>query len=185
MIRKCYSIQKSVIEVYKNNAFVGYYSGKSPQGGIFYGDLQNAELNTENHNNRVCEYLNSNHGGELCFWPKRIMEHHTDLYYHENEDFNRDDIRVLWVICVKEHPDSKSVFIMNINSSKLVVKEETEEILHGFITTTEIDKAHAFKEKKRVETICKNLSRKCNNQYVFYPERFYVRKVKELELIDC
>lgn len=188
MIRKCYSSQKFVIEVYKDNALVGYYSGKDQQGNICYGDLQKAVIDTENHNTRLCDYLRINYGEELQFRSKGIIIHHTYYFYHEDEVFDCVNIKVLWVIRMKDNFGSESLFIKGISPKPVFVNKtrKWKIFLKAFDTTSEIVEAYNFKKYKIIcESICKQLSGKCDNQYEFYPERFYVRDEKIIELMNC
>lgn len=184
MIKKIYSINKFVVELFKDNTFVGYYSGKDQQGNILYGNLQNAKLCTENHKNRICEDLNNNYREEWQFKSKEVIDHHTDYFYHKDEDFDYNDIRVLWIICRKTHSNEESVFLKDIQSKTVFIKKKKTEIIHKFETTTDIDEAHVFKGERRPKMICKELSHYYKEQYEFYPQRFYIRREEEVELVD-
>ena len=166
----------SVIEVHKDSEFLGFYTGQDREFKVHYSPkLTDAIVaKTAKFSEHRLSSLRKYHGDVFSFINVDCMEKLTTTYYDDYDERSPKKVNVFFIIRIRNKTD------MLLEPSYLS-KYDKNDI--SFESSLNIDKAIMTGERKAWYT-ARWLSRKYGDDYDFYLERLFVRKDKEISIIE-
>ena len=176
METKVFRRNVSVIEVRKDSDFLGYYTGRDRNGVVHYDERLSKAMVIKT--NKGCEHflfnLNKFQGNEFSFTKVDCLESFITTYYDEYDEVNPKKVDLNYIIRLKKKADllSEPSYL-----SKFDKKEKT------FESSLNIEKAIMVGESHS-ERLLYHLTRKYGDKYEFYKEKLFIKKDREIIIID-
>ena len=164
-----------VIEVYKDSEFLGFYTGRDKQDIIHY-DKSFASamvIRTPKGGEHILYNLKKHHGDEFSFTKVDCMETFTTTYYDDYDNVNPKKVGAYYTIRIKSKTDILS------EPGYLSKYDKTD---NSFESSLNIEKAIMTGEYGSNKMLY-HLSRKYEDKYVFYVDRLFVEKNRNIRII--
>jgi len=165
----------SVIEVYKDSEFLGFYTGRDNQDIIHY-DKSFASamvIRTPKGGEHILYNLEKHYGDEFSFKMVDCTGTYTTIYYDDYDGVRSNNTTAHFIIRIKSKSDmlSEPSYLSSYDKSDI-----------SFDSSLNIEKAK-MTSKHKAWNVARQLSRKYGDEYYFYLERLFVRKDKEISII--
>lgn len=172
MIKKNYGRKVFLIEVSLNNKVLGYYAGKDRDYRIIVKGIDDAMMfkNEKSVRHNVAHQDRYNNGG-FVFRAIEAEETKTKIYYDEYD--NVEQMNALYTIRIKVKSD------MLLEPGYLSKYDKTD---NSFESSLNIEKAIMTGEYGSNKMLY-HLSRKYEDKYVFYVDRLFVEKNRNIRII--
>ena len=173
MIKKNYGRKVFLIEVSLNNKVLGYYAGKDRDYRIIVKGIDDAMLfkNEKSVRHNVAHQERYNNSG-FVFRAIEAEETKTKIYYDEYD--NVEQMKALYNIRIKVKSDMLS---------ELGYLSKYDKHDNSFESSLNIEKA-IMSGQYRINNMLYHLSRKYADKYVFYVDRLFVYKNRDIKIIS-
>ena len=165
----------SIIEVYHQSQFLGFYSGKDDENNVLYGELNKAStIKIDKAAEHIFNNLVKYYGERFSFRIRKAFEVRKTTYYDEYEQEEWEGQRgVHSIIRVKLKSD------MLLEPKYLSSYDKATGV---FNLSSRISKAMLY-AKKRALNICKALTLLYHEDYIFEQEQIFIKEERTIELI--
>ena len=176
METKVFRRNVSVIEIRKGSEFLGYYLGQDRNYNVHYSlKLADAIVaKTAKYSEHRLFRLNKYHGDEFSFKNVDCMETITTIYYDDYDVVDPKKVEAYYIVRIKNKKDM-------LSEPSYLSKYDKKDISFG--SSLNIEKAIMIGEHKAWNT-ARYLSRKYEDEYDFFLERLFVRKDREISIIE-
>lgn len=174
MISKKQNRTLSIIEVYHQSQFLGFYSGKDDENNILYGELNKAStIKIDKAAEHIVNNLVKYYGDRYSFSIRKAFEVKKTTYFDEYEQEEWEGQRgIHTIIRVKQKSD------MLLEPSYL---SEYDKATGFFKLSSHVSKAVLY-AKNRANKICETLSSVHGDIYLFFHEQIFIKEERVVEL---
>ena len=175
METKVYRRYVSVIKVHRDSEFLGYYAGRDKDNKVQYDKrLLNAMvIKTAKGVEHILHILSTYYSSENKFTPLDGEEAFTTIYYDEYDEVNPKKVNTYNTIRIKKKAEL-------LSEPSYLSKFDKKD--WSFESSLNIEKAIMTGEYGSNKMLY-HLSRKYEDKYVFYVDRLFVEKNRNIRII--
>ena len=164
-----------IIEVYKDSDFLGFYTGRDNQNNIHFDKSYSnvMVIRTPKGGEHILYNLKKHYGDEFSFTKLDCMETITTTYYDDYDDVNPKKVGAYYTIRIKSKTDM-------LSEPGYLSKYDKHD--NSFESSLNIEKA-ILSGEYRLNNMVYHLSRKYADKYVFYVDRLFVEKNRDINII--